>query len=83
MNALVGLNGMGKTNVLDAVYYLCLGKSYFSSVDKMVIMHDKDFFRIEGIFNADADMDMVVIKISNILQKFLQVIEVLLGVHVV
>ncbi|MFZ1560250.1 MAG: DNA replication and repair protein RecF [Saprospiraceae bacterium] len=62
MNALVGLNGMGKTNVLDAVYYLCLGKSYFSSGDKMVIMQDRDFFRIEGIFNADADMDMVVIK---------------------
>jgi DNA replication and repair protein RecF len=56
------MNGMGKTNVLDAVYYLCLGKSYFSSGERMVIMQDKDFFRIEGVFNAEAEMDMVVIK---------------------
>ena len=62
INALVGMNGMGKTNVLDAVYYLCLGKSYFSSGERMVIMQDKDFFRIEGVFNAEAEMDMVVIK---------------------
>jgi len=53
---------MGKTNVLDAIYYLCLGKSYFSSGDRMVIMQDKDFFRIEGVFNADDDKDIVVIK---------------------
>ena len=62
INAFVGLNGMGKTNVLDAIYYLCLGKSYFSSGDRMVIMQDKDFFRIEGVFNADDDKDIVVIK---------------------
>ena len=31
VNALTGKNGMGKTNLLDAVYYACIGKSYFSS----------------------------------------------------
>ncbi|MBC7884135.1 MAG: DNA replication and repair protein RecF [Saprospiraceae bacterium] len=61
-NALVGLNGMGKTNILDALYYLCLGKSYFSSGDRMVIMQEKDFFRIEGIFETETDKESVVIK---------------------
>lgn len=62
INALVGLNGMGKTNVLDAIYYLCLGKSYFSSVDKMVVMQEKDFFRIEGVFDQNGTKEVVVIK---------------------
>lgn len=61
-NAFVGLNGMGKTNILDALYYLCLGKSYFSSGDRMVIMQSKDFFRIEGTFDTNTDMEKVVIK---------------------
>lgn len=62
MNVIVGLNGVGKTNILDAIYYLCLGKSYFSSLDKMVIMQDADFFRLEGIFKKGYDQDKVVIK---------------------
>lgn len=53
---------MGKTNILDALYYLCLGKSYFSSGDRMVIMQSKDFFRIEGTFDTNTDMERVVIK---------------------
>lgn len=61
-NAFVGLNGMGKTNILDALYYLCLGKSYFSSGDRMVIMQAKDFFRIEASFDIDSDKEIVVIK---------------------
>jgi DNA replication and repair protein RecF len=62
INALIGLNGMGKTNVLDALYFLCLGKSYFSNTDKMVMMMDKDFFRLESIFVGEKDKEMVVIK---------------------
>lgn len=62
INALIGLNGMGKTNVLDALYFLCLGKSYFSNTDKMVMMMDKDFFRLESIFVGDKDREIVVIK---------------------
>ncbi len=61
-NAFVGLNGMGKTNILDALYYVCLGKSYFSSGDRMVIMQAKDFFRIEATFDSDSDKEVVVIK---------------------
>jgi DNA replication and repair protein RecF len=53
---------MGKTNVLDALYYLCLGKSYFSSGDRYVIKQDEDFFRLEGDFEVDSDREVVVIK---------------------
>ncbi len=51
INTLTGNNGMGKTNMLDAIYYLCLGKSYFTSSDKNVVKLSSDFFRIEGFIN--------------------------------
>lgn len=44
----VGENGEGKTNLLDAIYYTCIGKSYFNSVEKQNMMHQTDFFRIES-----------------------------------
>lgn len=56
------MNGMGKTNVLDAIYYLCLGKSYFSGSDKTVIMQDKDFFRIEATCKEYEKKEIIVIK---------------------
>ena len=42
--AFVGLNGIGKTNILDALYFLCVGKSYFSTTDKNCIKEDESFF---------------------------------------
>lgn len=50
LNCFIGKNGVGKTNILDAIYYLCLTKSYFNSVDMQNILFGKDFFRIEGRF---------------------------------
>lgn len=50
LNVLVGLNGAGKTNLLDAIYTLCCGKSYFQSADKLLMRHDTDFFRLVGGF---------------------------------
>lgn len=43
-----GLNGMGKTNLLDAIYYLCFTKSYFSKSDFLNAQFNADGFRIEG-----------------------------------
>ena len=45
-----GLNGRGKTNLLDAIYYCCFKKSYFSSTDALNINFDKDGFRLEALF---------------------------------
>lgn len=51
INCLVGNNGSGKTNLLDAVHYLCLTKSGFNAVDVQNIMHDHPFFGIQGDFD--------------------------------
>ena len=48
INCFVGNNGIGKTNVLDAIYYLSFAKSYFNSVAGQNIRHGEDFFMIEG-----------------------------------
>lgn len=50
INCFIGNNGAGKTNVLDAIYYLTFCKSYFNSVDSQNIKHDEPFFAIHGKF---------------------------------
>lgn len=50
---IVGNNGVGKTNLLDAIYYLCFTKSYFSSSDSICINNNQQGFRIEGNFDLN------------------------------
>lgn len=50
INCFVGNNGVGKTNILDSIYHLSLGKSYFNPIASQNITHGKDFFLIEGSF---------------------------------
>ena len=45
-----GRNGAGKTNLLDAIYYLCFTKSYFSKSDTQNVHFGSEGFRIEGDF---------------------------------
>lgn len=52
--AITGPNGIGKTNLLDAIHYLCFTKSYFSGTDSNNVLHGANGFRIEGIFNEAA-----------------------------
>ena len=51
VNCFVGLNGAGKTNILDSIYYLSFCKSYFAATDKQNIRHDQDFFAIHGVYS--------------------------------
>ncbi|TAH41584.1 MAG: DNA replication/repair protein RecF [Bacteroidetes bacterium] len=53
VNALVGANGEGKTNLLDAIHYLSLCKSYFNPVDAHNIRFGEDFFMVQGVFEID------------------------------
>lgn len=63
-NLISGLNGIGKTNLLDAVYYLSVGKSYFTPYDQRVVRHDQLFFRLEGDVLKDEGIHKVVIKVK-------------------
>lgn len=48
INCLVGHNGVGKTNVLDSIYHLSFGKSYFNPITSQNINHEAEFFVIDG-----------------------------------
>lgn len=55
MNCFIGQNGMGKTNLLDAVYYLSFCKSAGNPIDSQNIMHDQDFFMIQGFYMTEGN----------------------------
>jgi len=50
INALVGVNGSGKTNLLDAIHFLSMTKSAFNSQDLLCIRHDQSYYSIAGRF---------------------------------
>lgn len=50
INCFTGLNGSGKTNLLDAVHYLCACKSYFNPIDSQNVKHDMPFLVVQGTF---------------------------------
>jgi len=53
VNAFVGNNGAGKTNILDAIHYLSLCKSYFNPIDSQQVKQGTDFFIINGTFDRN------------------------------
>jgi len=59
INCFVGKNGVGKTNILDAIYHLSYGKSYFNPLAVQNIKHDEEFFLIEGNFEKDSKNELI------------------------
>ncbi|NCD40647.1 MAG: DNA replication/repair protein RecF [Bacteroidia bacterium] len=57
INCFTGSNGAGKTNILDAIYYLSYCKSYFNATDQQNIRHDQDFFAVHGSFSSEGNPD--------------------------
>ena len=53
INCLIGHNGVGKTNFLDAIYYLSFCRSAGNPVDSQIITHGEDFFMLEGNYLDD------------------------------
>lgn len=53
INCFVGNNGEGKTNFLDAVYFLSFTHSMFGNIDSQMIQHEKDFFMLQGLYMHD------------------------------
>ncbi len=61
INCFVGNNGVGKTTVLDAVYHLAFGKSYFNPITSQNIQHEKDFFVIDGKFSTKTREEKILV----------------------
>jgi DNA replication and repair protein RecF len=60
INCFVGKNGIGKTNVLDAIYHLAYGKSYFNPLAVQNIKHNEEFFVIDGEFEKSERSEQIV-----------------------
>ena len=73
INCFVGNNGVGKTNLLDAIHYLSFCKSYFNPIDSQNIRHEEDFFAIHGTcIRNDENTDQIqCIQKRNHRKKFL------------
>jgi DNA replication and repair protein RecF len=72
LNCIVGQNGVGKTNLLDAIHYLAMCKSHFSLPDKNIIQHDQDFLRLEGHFYANDKKEIIVAKLPRGKKKIME-----------
>lgn len=59
INCMVGNNGVGKTNLLDAVYYLSFCKSYFNPIDSQNIRQGEEFFAVHGTYDFDGEKVLV------------------------
>ncbi|MEM7107750.1 MAG: DNA replication/repair protein RecF [Bacteroidota bacterium] len=59
INCIVGSNGAGKTNLLDAIHYLSLTKSAFNSIDSQNIRFDQDFFMIKATIDRGGKREVL------------------------
>ncbi|MHC5202695.1 DNA replication/repair protein RecF [Myroides sp. LJL119] len=72
INCFVGFNGVGKTNILDAIYYMAYGKSYFNPVAVQNIQHNCDFFVIDGSFENQQDQEHIVCSLKRGQKKIIK-----------
>lgn len=56
LNCFVGLNGQGKTNILDAIYLLSFTKSAYNATDSMNITHGEEMAMVQGVYDLPADI---------------------------
>ena len=72
INCFVGANGIGKTNILDAIYHLTFGKSYFNPIATQNIRHGEEFFVIEGEFQKEERSEKVVCSLKKGAKKIIK-----------
>ena len=72
INCFVGKNGVGKTNVLDAIYHLSYGKSYFNPLAVQNIKHGEEFFVIDGEFEKSERVEQIVCSLKKGQKKILK-----------
>ena len=59
----MGNNGAGKTNILDALHYLSMAKSFLGNLDAQNILHDSDFFAIEAEIQGEEKNDIIKVQL--------------------
>jgi len=72
INCIVGNNGVGKTNILDAIHYLSLTKSFFNNIDSVSIRHGEDYFIIQGAFETNGEPENIFCSFQREKQKVLK-----------
>jgi DNA replication and repair protein RecF len=72
INCFVGHNGIGKTNVLDAIYHLSFGKSYFNPIATQNIKHDEEFFVVDGVFDKDERQEKIIVSLKKGQKKIIK-----------
>ena len=65
LNALIGNNGAGKTNMLDALYALSFSKSFFSTSDLMNVTHNENWFMLQGKYQHEEQEETIVYGFQN------------------
>tara|TARA_B100000945_G_scaffold98386_1_gene77052 strand:- start:301 stop:1389 length:1089 start_codon:yes stop_codon:yes gene_type:complete len=64
INCFVGDNGVGKTNILDAVYHLSMGKSYFNVKNDQLINRGKDYMLVDGVFKLNNKNESIIFSLK-------------------
>jgi DNA replication and repair protein RecF len=72
INCFVGKNGIGKTNILDAIYHLANGKSYFNPLAVQNIKHHEEFFVIDGEFEKKDRTEQILCSLKKGQKKILK-----------
>lgn len=72
INCFVGKNGIGKTNILDAIYHLSYGKSYFNPLAVQNIRHGEEFFVVDGVFEKENRDEQIVCSLKKGQKKILK-----------
>jgi len=72
INCITGNNGVGKTNILDAIHYLSLTKSFFNSIDSINVKHGEEYFITQGTFVRNGTDDQIYCAFQKQKQKLLK-----------
>ncbi len=62
LNIITGLNGAGKSSLIDAIHCLAFGRSYFSSSDRYIVKQETQFYRLEGMYSIQNEAYKMVCK---------------------
>ncbi|TJY36272.1 DNA replication/repair protein RecF [Pontimicrobium aquaticum] len=72
INCFVGANGIGKTNILDAIYHLSFGKSYFNPIASQNIKHNEDFFVVDGLYLKQERQEKIIVSLKKGQKKIIK-----------